>query len=232
MDPRGWKRSDKRRTLIAMGISVAFHAFLFAVLTLDVPFVGSEDSNGSSEVRAPNPFQARSIELVDLGTAPPGTESEVLETTSAEVPAEEPGALFDDTEFLARPLPVRTSGVSEMNLALAEAVTRNDLRLTDARRGVVLREGATTTDGRGVVFQPASEAAREAGRRGGGGLGGLDGIGVILGGGGDDPVCKPVRPPVGGVPGTIGGSGQFRRPTVRPVGGLVERLLPTRPGGR
>ena len=236
MDQRNWRESQRRRTVVAMLLSVAFHAALFAYLALDVKVFTDDDGRPSRTEQMAERFAERSIQVVDLGSsAGAGPVSEILESTSAAVPATDPGAVVETLDIPAQPLPVSSAGNTEMNLAMAELTTSSSMAFARSQRGLVLRDGATSAGGRGVVFQPASEAAREAGRRGGGGLGGLDGIGVIIGGGGgDDPVCVPARPRGGTIGGIVPGTprpgsnriGQMRLPTARGGGGVVERSLP------
>jgi hypothetical protein len=222
--------------MVAMLVSVAFHAALFAYLALDVKVFSDDDGRPGRTQQLAEQYAQRSIEVVDLGqSAAAGPVSEILESSSAAVPATDPGAVVETLDIPAQPLPVSSAGTTEMNLAMAELTTASSVEFARSQRGLVLRDGASSAGGRGVVFQPASQAARDAGRRGGGGLGGLDGIGVIIGGGGgDDPVCVPARPRGGTIGGIVPGTprpgsnriGQMRLPRSRGAGGVVERSLP------
>ena len=228
MERRLRLRKQRRRFAIALVVSVGFHALLFALLKLHVPDP-TERRDSAREItliQLPQDLTERPLEVVALAELPAGPRTRSDPAASPTTPESDAGVVAETIELAATlELAGDATGAGELQLAAAEAVEETAMPLRMAQRGVVLKraEGGSSTRLEGVIFRPASRAARDAERdRRGGGIGGLGGIGVtIIGGLGGDPVCKP-RGGTTTLPGTLGRPrGLGGLPTIGTAGGIV-----------
>ena len=227
MERRLRLRKQRRRFAIALVVSVGFHALLFALLKIHVPDPTErrDSARQITLIQLPQDITERPLEVVALAELPAGPRTRSDPAASPTTPASDPGVVAETIELAATlELSGDATGAGELQLAAAEAVEETAMPLRMAQRGVVLKraEGGSSTRLEGVIFRPASRAARDAERdRRGGGIGGLGGIGVtILGGAGGD--CNT---PNGGstlLPGTLGRPrGLGGLPTIGTAGGIV-----------
>jgi hypothetical protein len=232
---------------MALLVSVAAHLTLLAFLKVEVPPVPERDRARVTQlIELADVWEDRPLEIVRLSDARTGASSsaDVAATASAssvDAQAPDPGAdgtrttlaAFEPTPALAGTAPA----AAELSLELAEQISVASVSFKSAQRGVVLRAGGGGPAGDvGLDFEAASDAARNAERRRGGGLGGTGGIGVtIIGGGGDCDTPGSIGVP--GISGRAGGIGSLPRlGTGRGLigrtggfGSAINRVAPARP---
>jgi len=216
--------ADRKRVLIALGVSVAVHAAALTTLKFDVPtFAQTDGSRPLQLVDLSDSWEDRATQVIALESAqrlPDGAAAETAASTSAEFPISEPGAAGVSTTVAALTDMVGDPGLAPgkpgLELALIEATTTSPVIVAVAKRranrGIVRRDGGGGATGeQGFDFVASSEAAREREReRGGNGWGGLGGIGVtVLGGGGVD--CPTPYGAIGAYPGGGSGFGAINR---------------------
>lgn len=221
---RRLEKRDQRRVAIAIGISIGLHALAFATIKLDVPIIDTANpSRVLQVVEIPDNWAKSAMEVVVLESAA-STESGAANeasSTSAAVDLSRPGAAGREATVAAiiplSGLPGAAVGPPAVSMTFAEAIPLARITLAStARRGVIERTSRAGAAGStGYDFIAASDAAREAERkRGGGGRGGLGGPGVTLFGGGGDGHCPtwggiPLIPQIGGRIGApLSGRGQ------------------------
>ncbi len=227
---------------IALLLSIAFHVALLSLLDVDIVVPDSDDSRRAPElIDLSDAWVDQPLEVITLVSDRPSGVADQSEATSARAEAVEPGAAGADAAvaaILPNPgLPGAAAGNPGLSLDLAEAVPSAEIAVARSNRGVVLRSGGGGALGdEGMDFVAASDAAREAERRrGGGGRGGLGGIGEAILGGGGEGYCPPWHDhglgggdmfgPHGPAP-PLGGGGAFGLPRTGPGRGIVGRRPP------
>ena len=169
------RKRQRRRFVVAMVGSVVAHLVVFAFLEIRGP---GDRQLSPRDLRvvaldAPEPLDTRTASAADE-PAPAPTAGVVS------LPVGDPGYLTEATPSAS--IAVRASRAdprAQLPLALAEMPTVTGL----------------PTRNSGVLFRPASDAARDSDF----GRGGHDGFDVIYSGGGVDPVCKPRQRTISGV---------------------------------
>ncbi|MFQ5690506.1 MAG: hypothetical protein ACE5HQ_09570 [Gemmatimonadota bacterium] len=197
-----------RRTFrIALLVSLGLHVAVLAYARLHLPAPATRDAGlRPAERVAADRFRERPLEVVNVRVAGSRSSSRAEAAPVAERRA--PGARTDASSrpFAALAMAGELSGAPALEVRLAARITPVSLPIS-RRRGVVLRRDRDRSGGaRGVTFQPASQAARNAAGRRGGGRGG---IGVVISGMGGDcaPGAGPVIGPTGVIPAVLPGAG-------------------------
>lgn len=207
MDRTMRRGRDRATTGLALLLSVAAHAALFAWVRLDVDAAAEPPPERTAAPRAaPRAWVERPLEVVRVQpTAGEGAEAParspdpapgaVALRHRAADPAGASGTL--SAALPLRPAPAQTARGLDLTpvaagptggAALGEDAAAGEITRAGARRGVILRDPSGGGTARGAWdFTAASEAAREAEKRRGGRESGDEGIGGIIGGGGRCP---------------------------------------------
>lgn len=229
---RALYRERHRKTFgVALLVSVAAHLTVLTLLKVDLPPVPERDrARATPLIELADVWDDRPLEVVRLSPAPTPVASaaDVPATTAVSFPdAQAPdggaGGLRPTLAALG-PSPGLSStagGANELSLEPAEEIEVARVSFQSTRRGVVLRAGGSDpARDAGLDFAAASDAAREAERSRGGGVGGTGGIRVtIIGGGGDCDARGSIGLP--GISGRAGGIGSL--PLLGPGRGLIGR---------
>lgn len=196
MESRTQAASRHRRIFaIGMGLSVAIHAAVFALLRFGVPAVPADEGSRAEAASESRYLAQRPIRVVRLAAERPAPQAA----------SRQAGAL---SETSAARKPARADALRAPRPSLSAAAL--DLRPVEGTSGgleaVALTSTASSAEGsgadlnEGVVFEAASRAARDAARDRGRDRRGARGSGIgiaIVGTGGGD--CDPSLLPGGGV---------------------------------
>lgn len=186
-------RGQRRVFATAMILSVALHAVAFAFVRLGIPVIPGGERAAAEDGPAERYLRHRPLRVVRLPTQAPVTGSPAADARDA-TPT---GRTSPDPDPAAAP----RLAVAGSALDLREVVERGEgVEIVAIRSPAEAAAGASADLNDGVVFEPASRAARNAGRREGRERerGGGSGIGIaILGpGGGECDILPGGRLPV------------------------------------
>ncbi len=236
-----YRERYRKRLSVALLVSIAAHVAVLAFLKVNVPPI-PERERATQLIELADVWQDRPLEVVRLSTLPADAATDPG-GSSAKAEASEPGGAGAQVTAAAPKarliLAATAPSATELSLALAEEVSVASVTFENSRRGVVLRAGGGGAAGDvGLDFDAASDAARDAERRrGGGGLGGSGGIGVTIFGGAGGDCDTPGGFGLPGIGGRAGGLGSLPgsgigRGLIGRTGGFgsaINRVAPSRP---
>lgn len=244
MDRRHAGNSDRARTALAIGASIAVHALVLSSVTLDLPAFGADETPRPLRViELPDDRRSPALEVVPLETAAAfepasPTAGASRSAADAERPASPASAALAAPVATAPPgAPRRATISTALDLTPADETATPDATLAAARpaRGIILRADAGEAAEPGLRFHAASDAARDAEEDEREDAGPGRGIGISISGPGRCPggagiPAIGIGGGLGGVPTTGKGMGIIgARPPNR---GAINRAAPPIGGGR
>lgn len=241
MDRREARDTDRKRTALAIGASIAIHAAALSAVTLDLPVFGADETSRPLRVvELPDRWRSAAMEVVPLESAV--ALEPVRASAGASAGAREaasPASSSGGAVALALPSaprrPVATSRSLDLTMAAETAALPPEIASDRPARGILLRSGTGASAESSLHFYAASDAARDAEEDERGGTNPGRGIGISIDGPGHCPTGGGIPAigmggGLGGVPTTGKGMGIIgARPPNR---GAINRAAPPIGGGR